>query len=188
MRRKYGILLGLLPVLALGCGQGSPDAQGPEQAPPPRASRAIPTEGPVELKKVTYEELDAAVKQNVGNVVVVDVWATFCAPCKKKFPHMVGLHKKHAKDGLTFISVSIDLPEDEEAALAFLKEKEATNLNLLLVDTDANMEKWEEQYPVEMIPVLLVFDRSGKEILRDYGKIPEAELDQLIEKALAVKS
>ena len=41
----------------------------------------------IEFTDVTYDGLDKVVASHKGSVVVIDVWATFCAPCMKKFPH-----------------------------------------------------------------------------------------------------
>src|SRR5207249_4554750 len=52
----------------------------------------------VEVKEVKYAGLGDLVRQNRGKVVVLDFWATYCLPCKREFPHLVGLHKKYARD------------------------------------------------------------------------------------------
>src|SRR5947208_14106172 len=73
---------------------GNPAARAiTETAPMPKSLPLAPpaTGGKVELTDVTFAGLNAAVEQNRGKVVLVDVWETTCAPCKKKFPHLVQL-------------------------------------------------------------------------------------------------
>src|SRR5262249_17803397 len=62
----------------------------------------------VEVKEVKFDDLDKAVSDRKGKVVLVDFWATWCAPCVKKFPHFVELHKQYKDKGLACISVSMD--------------------------------------------------------------------------------
>jgi thiol-disulfide isomerase/thioredoxin len=56
--------------------------------------------GEVQLQIVKRKGLDEELKKLRGQVVVLDVWADFCRPCKQEFPHLVALHKKYAGKGL----------------------------------------------------------------------------------------
>ena len=71
----------------------------------------------VKIEKVSLEGLAKAVAGHKGKIVVIDIWATFCAPCKEKFPHMVELHNKLKDQGVVFISLSVDEPADIANAL-----------------------------------------------------------------------
>src|SRR5688572_20479254 len=53
-----------------------------------------------------------------GKVTLVDMWATWCGPCRKEIPSLIQLQKKHG-DKLTILGVSYD--EDKEALDNFLK-------------------------------------------------------------------
>ena len=67
------------------------------------------------LQNCTYPQLGELVRQSKGKVVLVDFWAEFCLPCKKKFPDVVALQKKYLSQGLRCFSVSVDDFEDAEA-------------------------------------------------------------------------
>jgi thiol-disulfide isomerase/thioredoxin len=175
-----------------GCnGSSSPPASGPaalggmETAPPPKAAPGVPDKP--DLIDVSFAGLDAAVAQNKGKVVLLDVWADFCEPCKKKFPHLVELQNRHAKDGLVVITLTIDAKEDKPKAIQFLTDKHASTVNFFLEDTEENKKKWEDKYPVEQLPVLMATNRNGERVLTDFGKIEPAKLDELVEKLLAEK-
>ncbi|MES2791783.1 MAG: TlpA disulfide reductase family protein, partial [Planctomycetota bacterium] len=73
------------------------------------------TTGQVELQVVDLKGYETILARHAGQVVLVDFWATWCAPCRKQFPHSVQLHRKLQDRGLAVISVSIDQLEEGES-------------------------------------------------------------------------
>ena len=144
---------------------------------------------PVTIKTIKYADLGKAVRAHKGKVVVVDIWASWCVPCKKEFPELVELHKKYADKGLVCISVSFDDVDDKGRALDFLKEKGATFPNLLLTDYDGEGgKKLETRYGFRgSIPYFMVFARSGEKIWDNRDKKSDKEIDELVEAELAKK-
>lgn len=119
----------------------------------------------VELKLVTWDEYQTWLKQQQGNIVVVDCWATYCAPCKKEFPHLVELSKKHAKDKVQCVSLSFDYEEttDPEKTYQpireFLTKMDARFTNLV-VTLDA--DELHQKMGLTSIPGVFVYDAQGK--------------------------
>jgi thiol-disulfide isomerase/thioredoxin len=121
--------------------------------PPPKPQR-------VELKVVKYDQLTAAVRDQLGKVVVLDIWASWCVPCKKEFPHLIKLHEKYAREGLVCMSVSVDDDEAKHAAaLKFLTGVKATFANYRLDEPDS---VWQEKWDFNGPPAVFVFDRQGR--------------------------
>ena len=148
---------------------------------------ATETKEEITLVKIKASEVEKAIAAHKGKVVVVDVWGEFCAPCKKKFPHLVQLHKDFAKDGLVCISLSVDLEENVDGALQFLKKQGATFPNYILWDNDDNKDKLEPTFAHIAPPIIHVFDRNGKKIQTWEGKIEEDKIDKLIAELLKQK-
>ena len=145
-----------------------------------------PTEAPtVRLDAVRYADLTAEVKALKGKVVLVDIWGSFCAPCREKFPHVVGLHTKYAGRGLAVVSVSVDPPDDADARAAardFLVRQKATFRNVILTEpADVWQAKWKADGP----PLLFLFDKAGRLAGRWDGKFDPGEVEKKVAALLA---
>ncbi len=119
-----------------------------------------------------------------GKVVLVDFWASWCAPCKASFPMMAKLHADYAARGLVIAAVSVD--EKAAAAKAFAK-KLAPPFPVL---HDAK-QKLVQQVVVPAMPTTYLVGPDGRVrfIHQGYhGEPTERELRQQIEALLAPKS
>lgn len=144
----------------------------------------------VELKVIKYPELGAIVRGLKGKVVVVDFWGTFCLPCRREFPHLVELYKKYNKDGFDAVSVSVDPLEAGEEddtktkVLRFLQTQNATFTNVLL---DENPELWQDKLRNPEVPIVFVFNRSGKVAKKYTDNVSYAEIEKLVVELLKEK-
>jgi thiol-disulfide isomerase/thioredoxin len=143
----------------------------------------------VTLTTVKLPQLTAALEGQKGKIVVADIWGDFCVPCKKEFPHLVELHRKYAKDGVLCVSVSLDSPDDKEAALKFLKEKGAAFPNYLL---DEDTAVWQNTWKLKGPPAVRVYGKDGKLAKQfDYddpnNQFEFKDVEQLVRKLLQEK-
>jgi thiol-disulfide isomerase/thioredoxin len=123
--------------------------------------------GKVELVLLNYDEMRKRFASGTkGKLTMVDAWATWCAPCKESFPHVVAMHKKYADQGLNVVSLSLDDSTDAQAVAAarkFLEEQQATFTNYLLTDEQGTAF---EKLSVNTIPSVFLFSPEGQEIKR----------------------
>jgi thiol-disulfide isomerase/thioredoxin len=149
------------------------------------ALAVLPADSPtVRLESVRYADLAAEVKGLKGKVVLVDVWGSFCAPCKEKFPHVVALNGKYAARGLKVISVSVDTPDDTDARAAardFLVRQKATFRNVILSDP---ADVWQARWKIDGPPLLFLFDKQGRLAGRWEGKFDAAAVDKQVAELL----
>ena len=123
-----------------------------------------------------------------GKAVVLDFWATWCAPCKIEIPWLTKLHDQYADQGLVILGISEDdLDLDDKAAL-FKQKREitesATKLGItypVLFD-DANVAK--PYGGVDALPTTFYVDRSGKVVAATIGLVDRDEIEANIRKAL----
>lgn len=75
------------------------------------------------LKNVTADELASIINSYQGEkAVLINVWATWCAPCVEEFPEIVKLQRAYPEQ-LKVIFISADFDDSRDKALAFLKEQ-----------------------------------------------------------------
>jgi thiol-disulfide isomerase/thioredoxin len=92
-----------------------------------------------------------------GKVVLLDFWATWCAPCRSEMPMLQALHNQFRDRGFEVVGISVDEVDPEQVVPAYVK-KAGFNYTQLLSD-----EKVQESYgPIRGIPTFLLIDREGK--------------------------
>ena len=92
-----------------------------------------------------------------GEVVLLNVWATWCGPCRVEMPSMQALHRALGPHGLRIVAVSVDKPGSEETIRAFGRDYGLTFE--LLHDASGAIEK---QYQTTGVPETFVIGRDGR--------------------------
>ncbi len=148
----------------------------------------------ITLQPMTYRQWQEKLAGYRGNVVVVDFWATWCAPCVQRFPHLVELSRKYGgRSGIKFISMSLDDRSDPgalEQARRFLIQQNATldNYRMDEIMTDAF-----DKLDIQGIPAVFIYDREGNLRYRLTGDDPNHQftnddVDRAVETLLAGES
>jgi thiol-disulfide isomerase/thioredoxin len=100
-------------------------------------------------------KLEGTLPSTDGKVVLLDFWASWCAPCKASFPALDELQKQYAKQGLVVLAVNLD--EKSETMQKFLKEHP---VSFAVLRDPAH--KLVEMADVQSMPSSFVVDRAGK--------------------------
>jgi thiol-disulfide isomerase/thioredoxin len=117
-----------------------------------------------------------------GRVALVNLWATWCAPCRKEMPDLATLQKELGSDDFEVVAISVDR-KGAEASAAFLKETGADSLRLYVEPTTAILN----DIQALGLPATVLIDRQGREIGRLLGPADWAspEAIALVKAALA---
>lgn len=109
-----------------------------------------------------------------GKLVYIDIWATWCGPCKAEIPHLEKLEEKMHGKNIAFVSISVD--EDKAKWLNFVKKSKGIQLN------DAKNEIT-KKYNISGIPRFMLFDKNGNVITTDAPR-PSQGAENLINQHL----
>jgi thiol-disulfide isomerase/thioredoxin len=112
-----------------------------------------------------------------GKAVLVNLWATWCEPCKVEMPWLVELQKKYGDQGFVILGVAQDDATDQEV-LAFAHKMK---LNYPILRGNNHMN---DLYPSQGLPLSVYVDRSGKVVQRVVGLVRESVMEDAIKKAL----
>jgi thiol-disulfide isomerase/thioredoxin len=118
-----------------------------------------------------------------GNVVFLNVWATWCGPCRFETPELQTLQNQYAANGLKVIGISVD-EGDSEPVKTFVAEQKITYP--IAVDPEGRIATLVQ---TTVLPTSLLIDRNGKIVWRQVGAIMpnDAKLKAAVEKAVAEK-
>lgn len=118
-----------------------------------------------------------------GKIVLIDVWATWCGPCKAEIPHLKKLEEEMHGTDVQVVSITVDEEKDKEKWLKMIKDENLGGLQLFA----SGWGDFAEYYKIKGIPRFMVFDRAGKIVTIDSPRPSNPKLKLLLEKELAKK-
>jgi len=155
----------------------------PEMMTNPLAGKSAPD---FTLKDTTGRKV--SLSSYKGKAVVLDFWATWCAPCKIEIPWLEKLHDQYASQGLEILGVSEDdLDPDDKAKFAKEKQDIADSATKLHINYPVLIDDNETSKPyggIDALPTTFYIDRSGKVVAATIGLADRDEIEANIQKAL----
>lgn len=187
-RRVASLLLAAFLCLAAACSQQSAN----NSEPTPVLSEAPTTTFP--MPPVSSDGSNVAVgwtladgtranlSEQRGKVLVLDMYATWCEPCRQSIPHLIGLHERYEAKGLSLVGLNVGGPDDRVKVAGFAAEVHISyplgfpdkSLTDLFLSDDKS------------IPQTFVFNREGRLIKRyiGYDQSMPGQLEELIKSEL----
>ena len=111
-----------------------------------------------------------------GKVIVVNFWATWCAPCREEIPLFVQLQKKYGERGLQFVGIAIDEPAKIRSFAAEL----GMNFPILVAGADVIDLTRKLGNRAAVLPFTVVISRDGKVVSSEIGTAHNAALESLL--------
>ncbi len=103
-----------------------------------------------------------------GKYVYIDVWATWCGPCRAEIPFLKKTEEKYEGKNIAFVSISVDVQKDFDKWKKFVAEKQLGGVQLF-ADKDWNSD-FMKSYSINSIPRFILIDPSGKIVSADAAR------------------
>jgi peroxiredoxin len=149
---------------------------------PARLETLAPGQPAPEYAAVTLDGKAVSLAGERGNVVLVNLWATWCEPCRFELPELAALHERHASKGLRLVGVSIDAERTPAELRDFV-----TRRKLPYTVWHDPENRAAQAFRAETLPASFLFDKRGTLVWSRVGTVnaKDAGLEAAIAKALA---
>ncbi len=139
--------------------------------------KTVLAKGEVSPKFVNYENNNGettSLDDLKGKYVYIDVWATWCGPCKAEIPFLKEVEKAYHDKNIEFVSISIDVAKDHDKWKAMVAEKELGGIQLF-ADSDWKSQ-FVQDYKINGIPRFILVDPQGNIVSADAPRPSSEEL------------
>jgi|GEM_PF-292378 len=117
-----------------------------------------------------------------GKYVYIDVWATWCAPCKAEIPHLKKVEADYHGKNIAFVSISVDQPKDWGKWEQYVKENNLSGIQL--VADKAFESEFIRKMNINAIPRFILIDPQGNIVAADALRPSNKELRTLLDQLL----
>ena len=127
--------------------------------------------GEIVVETINVEKLDELLSNRNGKPLLINVWTTWCVPCREEFQDLVELAKKY-KTEIDVVGISVDFPEEIDSnVIPFLQKHNAdfTNFIVDVKDPDHFINLLNKEWS-GAVPATFLYDKNGNQIKYHIGK------------------
>jgi thiol-disulfide isomerase/thioredoxin len=166
---------------ATGAGAAKSSAPAVAAAPVPVRALANGARGDAVVVPETPAELKRIIHERGAPVTLVNVWATWCAPCREEMPDLLETARQHPD--VRLVLVSADFDDHLKEAREFLAARGITGTTYWKSGSDQEFIEALDPDWTGSLPATLVYDASGRQVAFWEGKGDRARFEAAIEKA-----
>ena len=149
----------------------------------PLAARAAETPPEVNVIRAGSEEILSAVRGSGAKVVVVNMWATWCIPCREEFPDLLRLRERYADRGVKLVLVSADFDATLPEVKSFLADRGVGETFLKTGNDTEFINAFDREWS-GALPATFVYDGTGARRYSIHGKTTFEALEEKVSSIL----
>jgi len=176
--RNAALLALAVAAIVTSCGQGHHSTPVADQA------AAADTLRPAILP-ITAPQIVAAAAAPGARATLVNVWASWCAPCREEFPGLLQVARAHRGDGLRLVLVSADFDDQLSPARQFLREHGYADTSFVKTGDDMTFIQTLTPQWSGALPATLVYDARGRLVSFWEGMADPDRFEHAVRQALA---
>ena len=135
------------------------------------------------IESVKLADLQKIIHSSSERTLVINFWATWCAPCIKEIPLFEKLHKESKEVEVLLVSMDYDLDPNIQKVEKFQSRKKIQSRILFLMESDPNawIEKIDKRWSGALPATLVINSKNGK---REFvqGELEEGDLEKIVTK------
>ena len=135
------------------------------------------------IESVKLTDLQKIIHSSSERTLVINFWATWCAPCIKEIPLFEKLHKESKEVDVLLVSMDYDLDPNIQKVEKFQSRKKIQSRILFLMESDPNawIEKIDKRWSGALPATLVINSKNGK---REFvqGELEEGDLEKIVTK------
>jgi thiol-disulfide isomerase/thioredoxin len=138
-----------------------------------------------QVKIINVEDLQDLTNHDTGLPLFINVWATWCAPCREEFPELVKLADTY-KNEIRVVGISVDDSEIVDSkVIPFLEDQKAEFINYLLkvIDPEDFINLLNEEWS-GAIPATFIYDKNGNQKEMLIGKQTYQQFEETVKKVI----
>ena len=185
--KTTAVLLAIVAIAPVACRRETPApsnqpaatqtgaAARPQPGGEPAAdSGSFPAIG-TDLPVMTLAKLDGTasdLRHETGKVLLVNLWATWCGPCRAEIPDLEAVHNQYKGQNFEVVGISVDTSGTEQSVRDFVAEQKMTYP--VLLDPEG---KSIEVFKTSVIPTSVLVDRNGKVVWFQRGTVDPGDTE-----------
>jgi peroxiredoxin len=150
-------------------------------ATPPAAPPDVNASEPVTVEMAAAEDLRKLRQNGTGKLLLINFWATWCAPCASEFPDLEATYRMYKARNFELVTVSVNDPEERASVLEFLKTHKASHRNLLFATADVYglQAAFDPKMPAP-VPFTILLAPTGDVVYQELGELDVMKLRRAI--------
>lgn len=171
---RFSRLALFLTLAVLAAGAGIWFAQS-------RSRPASENQAPLALWQIVYPDprgMNQSLAQWRGKPLVLNFWASWCAPCREEMPDFEIVRTQYRPAGVEIVGIAVDTPANVHAFL----QRQPVAYPILIGEGAAHNLARALGNPQGALPYTIVVDRDGQIVMRHLGRLPRAALETVLHK------